>query len=73
MYICYFSPANTSSCENGAAHLVDQRGPHSGRVELCVGGEWLSICVSLLGWTNQNAKAVCRQLGYTDVEGTCMH
>ena len=77
MYTCHFSSAITSRCENGAVRLADQRRPHSGRVEVCVGGEWLSMCAerffSIADWTNQNARVVCRQLGYTDVEGTCIH
>ena len=34
-----------------------------GRVEVCVNGEWWTVCRSS-GWGEQESKVVCRQLGY---------
>ena len=36
-------------------------------MELCLGGEWTSVCADGL-WDNDDAKVVCRQLGYQDVQ-----
>ena len=38
-----------------------------GRVELCVGGRWGSICET--DWDNNDAEVVCRQLGIVDANG----
>lgn len=42
--------------------LIDDR-LSVGRVELCVGGRYGTICDD--SWTNQAASVVCRQLGFS--------
>ena len=48
---------------NGDVRLVDGGGEDRGRVELCFGGEWGTVCGNFQ-WTVNVARVICRQLGY---------
>ena len=47
------------NCSTGAVKLVG--GQTDGLVEVCLGGQWGTVCDD--SWTDSSAKAVCRQLG----------
>ena len=51
-----------TSCTNGAVRLMNGSTSDEGRVEVCVNGEWGTVCDS--GWDRREAEVVCRQLGY---------
>ena len=50
-------------CENnGTIRLVGGANEKEGRVEVCMGGYWGTVCSD--GWSEEDALVVCRQAGY---------
>ena len=59
------------SCTHGAVRLVNGATTNQGRVEVCVGQTWGTVC-DHWSFYNRDARVVCRQLGYNvDKPGTC--
>ena len=50
------------SCTHGAVQLVGGSTTNQGRVEVCVGQTWGTVCD--YGFYTNYARVVCRQLGY---------
>ena len=50
------------SCTHGAVRLVGGPTTNQGRVEVCVGQTWGTVCN--FGFGTNDARVVCRQLGY---------
>ena len=59
MYV--FSLRNLTCCD-GAVRLAGGSLSNEGRVELCISGQWKTVCGN--SWSSSEASVVCRQLGY---------
>ena len=52
------------TCCDGSVRLSGGTVSNEGRVELCVSGQWKTVCDN--NWSMNEARVVCRQLGYSD-------
>ena len=54
-------------CEDGDLRLADGMTQYEGRVEVCSEEVWGTVCDD--GWDDSDAMVVCRELGYSNVDG----
>ena len=53
-------------CESGDIRLVGGVTNSTGRLEVCGNGIWGRVCNRLQYWGTENARVVCRQLGFSE-------
>lgn len=56
-------------CVDGEVRLDGGNNPMQGRVQMCLGGVFGTVCDTGT-WTQQEADLVCAQLGYVALPGT---
>ena len=73
MWLCIPPDESThfANCSDGELRLVGGTNESEGRVEICINNAWGAICDS--GFTKEEAKVVCRQLGLLQIEGTLLN
>ena len=57
LYIC------VDFCSEGEVRLIGPSSAFAGRVEICIGSMWTTVCDDF--WDSQDASVLCRQLGYS--------
>lgn len=58
-----------TACSNGDIRLSAGRNGSEGRVEICSGGTWGTVCDNF--WNNVDAQIVCNQLGFVRTGKLC--
>ena len=52
-------------CNHGEVRLLGGAANSTGRLEFCAHGMWGRVCNALQYWGPDNARVVCRQLGFS--------
>ena len=53
-----------TGCSHGSIRLRDSTGSMNGRVEVCLNGDWGTVCHDR--WSTVDSNIACRQLGFSN-------
>lgn len=67
----YIAPRGPDNCTDGEIRLAGEIAPTMGRVEICFGQLWGTICNR--NWDSADADVVCRQLGFSSLGRCSLH
>ena len=67
---CYLH-SEPNNCNEGDVRLVNGTVENQGRLEVCTGGVWGTVCSS--GFSRAAAYVACKQLGLDDINGMCLY
>lgn len=57
--------ATSVECSDGDVQLVSGASESEGRLQVCMGGLWGTVCDGDGTWGTEEAAVVCQQLGYS--------
>ena len=63
MFFTHNSPVYLTGCSHGSIRLSNGSTSMNGRVEVCLNGDWGTVCHD--HWSAVDANVACRQLGYS--------
>ena len=70
-FVVVFVSDKNDTCGNGEVRLIGGKTEYEGTVEICLGGQWGSICH--FGWDVNDANVLCNQLGYSSTGNSALY
>ena len=61
---CLWHSTYLTGCSHGSIRLRDSTGSMNGRVEVCLNGDWGTVCHDR--WSTVDSNIACRQLGFSN-------
>ena len=71
VYLTYYLHSEPQNCNEGDVRLVNGTVEMEGRLEVCTGGVWGTVCG--YSFTRTAAYVACKQLGHDDVNGMSLY